>query len=74
MKPDINLKVVVCDQCNCRFGISSALYEVATCSEDITFYCPYGHNLMFPKTTKVLPEKKDNIVQLHIVKKEENDA
>ena len=64
------LKTIICVECNCRFAIPMALYEAAICSESILFYCPYGHDLRFPKHGI---EEKDNVVQLHIVKKD-NDS
>ena len=67
-----NLKVITCVACKCRFGIPMALYEVALCRDDIIFYCPYGHDLRFPNRGEI-HEGKDNVVQLHIVKKD-NDT
>lgn len=66
-----NLKNIVCAECKCRFAIPVALYEAALCSDSIVFYCPYGHDLRFPKPEEKTPEEKDNVVQLHIVKKDD---
>ncbi len=71
MTLDPYLKVVICAECKCRFAMPIALFESALCSDSILFYCPYGHDLRFPKNKgeEAEPEVKDNVVKLHIVKK-----
>lgn len=50
-----------------------ALYEASHCESSILFYCPYGHELHFPKTSKekiqerINGTKEDNVVPLRVV-------
>lgn len=43
---------IKCCTCKTNFFLPDALYEAAHCSEDIKFYCPYGHRLHFPQDQK----------------------
>jgi hypothetical protein len=43
------MKNITCASCGCMFGIPDALYEAAKASENISFYCAYGHTQHFPK-------------------------
>ena len=38
---------VRCPECRCDFAIPNTLYECAGRSENVKFYCPYGHILGF---------------------------
>ncbi len=37
-----------CWRCKVEFFLPSALYTAAKASEDISFWCPYGHSAHFP--------------------------
>lgn len=76
---DENLKNAECAVCGCIFGVPIALHEAAKHSSNIIFYCPFGHGLHFTeknvkenKQKENIQEKKDNVVQLRVVKNDES--
>ena len=73
-----DLAPVVCAECGTVFGMPKNLYESAKCSEDISFFCPYGHRMFFPAEVRKQkinePSLKDNVVKLNIVRNDVDDA
>lgn len=40
---------ITCCTCKFEFAIPYSLYDAATHTEEIHFYCPYGHKQHFPE-------------------------
>ena len=66
---------VTCAVCNCPFAMPKVLFEAASHSDKIFFYCPYGHKLVrtpkgndpieenIPEEDTPENEVKDNIIE-----------
>lgn len=55
----MTLVPVTCVVCKCLFSIPRELFQTAQRSDEITFYCPYGHALHFPSVKQITKEKEE---------------
>lgn len=76
-----NIIKTTCARCKCSFGIPDTLYETALHSEQIIFYCPYGHQLHYTPTQNIHQienqnkkepeeERTDNVIYMAKYRKE----
>jgi hypothetical protein len=83
MTDNEELCTIECDECGCTFGMPQALAKAAGHSQNIIFYCPYGHSLNFKTAPEKQPEQflspgleepkkefKDNVVHLKLIKED----
>ena len=55
-----------CSRCGCTTWVPDALHDAARRSENITFYCAYGHPMHFPQgesATEKLRRERDRLAQ-----------
>jgi hypothetical protein len=64
-----------CGRCGCEVWLPDALETAARHSQEIWFYCSYGHILHFPYKEKIIehnevtkPKTSGNVIQLKEVK------
>lgn len=48
MIPGIDCVQTKCHRCHTEFVLPNSLYDAAKRSEKVSFFCPYGHEAIFP--------------------------
>lgn len=57
---------ITCHRCSTEYALPDALYTAAKASEDISFWCPYGHQAHYPAgetAEQKLRRERDRLAQ-----------